>query len=107
MMRFRPNLVVAGGRAVGRGRVAPDPGRRAVFRVGQGLRPLRPDPGDPDDRTAVRRKEPTRTLARHRRWDGETWFGMNLVPDTPGATMRAGDEVEVLDEVDAADGPPR
>lgn len=29
-------------------------------------------------------KEPIRTLARHRRWDGRTWFGIRLVPLTPG-----------------------
>ena len=25
-------------------------------------------------------KEPIRTLAKHRRWDGNTWFGIRLVP---------------------------
>jgi len=54
-----------------------------------------------------RGKEPITTLARHRKWDGATWFGMNLIPDTPGATIRVGDEVRILDEVSAPDGPPR
>ena len=53
-----------------------------------------------DEETAVRGKEPTYTLAQHRRWDGAVWFGMNLVPLTPGATLRVGDEVEVLDSAD-------
>ena len=36
------------------------------------------------------------------------WFGTNLVCDTPGVTIRVGDEVEVLDDVVIpADGPPR
>ena len=60
---------------------------------------------DPD--TASKGKEPIATLARHRRWDGATWFGMNLIPDTPGATIRVGDEVEILESVPAPDGPPR
>ncbi len=60
---------------------------------------------DPD--TAERGKEPIATLARHRRYDGATWFGMNLIPDTPGAILRVGDEVEILHGVDAPDGPPR
>lgn len=29
-------------------------------------------------------KEPIRTLARHRRFDGVTLFGQNLIPDTTG-----------------------
>ncbi|MBN9150088.1 MAG: MOSC domain-containing protein [Micrococcales bacterium] len=44
-------------------------------------------------------KEPIRTLARHRRWDGKTWFGIRLAPVnfTPGsaATIAVGDRVEV------------
>lgn len=47
---------------------------------------------DPD--TQARGKEPLRTLARHRNWDGKVWFGMNLVPDGTG-TIAVGDEVEI------------
>jgi hypothetical protein len=57
--------------------------------------------------TAVKGREPLATLARHRRWDGKTWFGVQLIPDTPGAELAVGDEVEVLDAVDAPDGPIR
>ncbi len=105
MVRFRPNLVVAGEHAW-----SEDGWRRlrvgeAVFRAVKGCdRCAIPTT---DEETAVRRKEPTYTLARHRRWDGATWFGMNLVPETPGATLRVGDEVELLEVVDAPDGPPR
>jgi uncharacterized protein YcbX len=38
---------------------------------------------DPD--TQRTGKEPLRTLARHRRWDGEVWFGIQMVPVTFGA----------------------
>ena len=41
-------------------------------------------------------KEPIRTLARHRKWDGATWFGIRLTPVLPldpGATVRVGDPV--------------
>jgi uncharacterized protein len=47
-----------------------------------------------DLRTA---KEPIRTLARHRKWDGATWFGIRLTPVLPiadGAVLRVGDPVE-------------
>jgi hypothetical protein len=61
-----------------------------------------------DPETAAKGKEPIATLARIRRWDGETWFGMNVIPDSPipGDMLNVGDRVEILDEV-ASDGPPR
>ena len=43
-------------------------------------------------------KEPIRTLARHRKWDGATWFGIRLTPVLPlaaGASISVGDEVVV------------
>jgi uncharacterized protein YcbX len=105
MMRFRPNVVVDGGSAW-----AEDGWRRlrigdAVFRAVKGCDRCVMTLIDPD--TAKKGREPIRTLARHRRWDGKTWFAMNLIPDTPGATIAVGDEVEILDAVDAPDGPPR
>lgn len=36
--------------------------------------------------------EPIRTLARHRRWDGATWFAAQLVPEVVGE-VRVGDQV--------------
>ena len=105
MLRFRPNVVVAGGRAW-----EEDGWRRirigaAVFRVVKGCDRCTMTMTDPD--SAARGKEPIATLARHRRWDGEVWFGMNIVPDTPGVEIAVGDEVEVLESVPAPDGPPR
>jgi uncharacterized protein len=105
VVRYRPNLVVAGSEPW-----AEDGWRRvrvgeAEFRLVKGCdRCAIPTT---DEQTAVRRKEPTYTLAQHRRWDGAVWFGMDLVPLTPGATLHVGDDVEVLDEVPAPDGPPR
>jgi uncharacterized protein YcbX len=105
MVRFRPNLVVRGGVAW-----AEDGWRRlrigaAELRVVKGCdRCAIPAT---DEETAERGKEPTYSLARHRRWDGAVWFGMNLVPLTPGATLHVGDEVEVLDQKAATNGPPR
>ncbi len=105
MTRFRPNVVVRG---VGPA-WAEDTWRRvriggAEFRVVKGCDRCVFTTIDPD--TAAKGTEPIATLARHRKWDGKTWFGMNLVPDTPGATIRVGDEVEVL-ATEASDGPPR
>jgi len=51
-----------------------------------------------DPETAAKGREPPATLARHRRWDGNVWFGVNLIPDAPraGEVIRAGDPVEAL-----------
>lgn len=45
-----------------------------------------------DPLTRERGKEPIRTLARHRRWDGKTWFGIRIVPLGTG-TISVGDAV--------------
>lgn len=37
-------------------------------------------------------REPIRTLARHRRWDGATWFAVQLIPDGTGV-VHVGDAV--------------
>lgn len=105
VVRFRPNLVVSGLPAW-----AEDGWRRvrigeARFRAVKGCDRCVITTIDPD--TLVRGHEPIATLARHRRWDGKTWFGVNLVPDTPDATIQVGDEVQILDEVLHPDGPLR
>ena len=46
-----------------------------------------------DPATLDRGPEPIRTLARHRKWDGATWFAVQLVPDVAGA-IRLGDHVQ-------------
>jgi uncharacterized protein YcbX len=105
MIRFRPNVVVDG--------TTPweeDGWRRirigaAEFRVVKGCDRCVMTMTDPD--TTERTKEPIATLAKYRRWDGETWFAMNIIPDTPGVEIAVGDEVEVLESVPTPDGPPR
>ncbi|MGH8775638.1 MAG: MOSC domain-containing protein [Jiangellaceae bacterium] len=62
------------------------------FRVAQGCDRCVMTTIDPD--TLAKGKEPIRTLARHRSWDGKVWFGVNLIPDRTG-TIAVGDPVEV------------
>jgi uncharacterized protein YcbX len=105
IIRFRPSVVVRGAQPW-----EEDGWRRirigaTVLRAVKGCDRCVLTLVDPD--TATKGKEPIATLARHRRWDGATWFGMNLIPDTPGATIRVGDDVEILESVPAPDGPPR
>jgi MOSC domain-containing protein len=105
MTRFRPNLVIDGA-----GAWEEDGWRRvrigsALFRAVKGCDRCAMTLTDPD--TAAKGNEPIATLARHRKWDGATWFGMQLVPDNPGVTISVGDEVEILEAVPAPDGPPR
>jgi uncharacterized protein YcbX len=105
MLRFRPNVVVGGAQPW-----AEDGWRRvrigtARFRVVKGCDRCVLTTVDPD--TAARSREPLATLVRTRRWDGLSWFGMQLVPDDPGAALRVGDAVDVTERVDAPDGPPR
>lgn len=104
-LRFRPNLVVSGAEPW-----VDDGWRRvrigtAEFRVVKGCDRCVMTTLDPE--TLANGKEPIATLARHRRWGGATWFGMDLITDTPGATIAVGDQIEVLEAVDAPDGPPR
>jgi len=108
MTRFRPNVVVRGAPAW-----AEDGWRRlrigdVTFRAVKGCDRCVLTMIDPE--TLVKTKEPIATLSRYRRWDGATWFGMNLIPDGLAAgatTLNVGDPVEIIEQVDAPDGPPR
>ena len=91
MERFRPNLVVDGTLEPfeedrwTRVQVGP-----VTFRVVKAVDRCVLTTVDPSTREGG--PEPLRTLARHRRWDGATWFAVQLVPDVRG-TIRQGDEV--------------
>jgi uncharacterized protein len=94
MMRFRPNVVTSGAPAW-----AEDDWRRVrigevLFRNAKGCARCVFTTIDPE--TGTKGREPLATLARHRRWDGGIWFGINLIPDTAG-NIRVGDEVEILE----------
>ena len=92
MQRFRPNVVIDGDvpfaedtwRLIRIGDVRYRFAERCDRCVVTTIDPL----------TLSHGKEPIRTLARHRKWDGKTWFGIRIVPLTEGS-LSAGDEVEV------------
>ena len=89
--RFRPNLVVDGD-------LEPFEEDRwprvhvgaVVFRVAKPVDRCVLTTIDPA--TLERGHEPIRTLAKHRKWDGATWFAVQLVPESVGE-VRVGDEV--------------
>ena len=90
--RFRPNLVVEGAEAF-----AEDDWQRVrigevTFRKAKLVdRCVMTTISLLDLKTS---KEPIRTLARHRQWDGKTWFAVQLIPETTGS-ISVGDDVDV------------
>ncbi|WP_265445989.1 MOSC domain-containing protein [Flexivirga meconopsidis] len=88
--RFRPNVVIDGGepfaedhwQSVQLGSVT----LRAAKSVDRCVMTLI------DPVTLAKGKEPIRTLSRHRRWDGKTWFCHHLIPDGEGE-IAVGDQV--------------
>jgi uncharacterized protein len=91
MNRFRPNFVVRGC-----GPYAEDGWGR--LRIGSvPFRVAEPCPRcaitTVDQETGARGKEPLRTLANYRKFDGEVFFGRNLIQDALGS-VHLGDPVE-------------
>ncbi|MQY37408.1 putative protein YcbX [Streptomyces sp. RB17] len=93
MNRFRPNVVVAGTEAWAEDHWSRISIGEVVFRVAKASGRCVVTTVDQD--TAVRGREPLRTLARHRRVGSRLLFGQNLVPLSRG-TIRVGDPVRVL-----------
>lgn len=90
MIRFRPNVVIDGEAAFA------EDGWPTVrigdidFRTAEVCDRCVMTTIDPE--TQAGGKEPVRTLARHRAWEGKTWFGTRLVPLADGE-LHVGDEV--------------
>lgn len=97
MDRFRPNIVIAGGRAY-------EEDNWTGFRLGSvTFRNAGPCARciltTTDQRTAIRGKEPLRTLAAFRRDPAnptDVNFGINLIHETKRGTVRVGDLVKFL-----------
>lgn len=90
MVRFRPNIVIDGDEPFAEDDwpfVTLGGVRFRVTKVCDRCSMTLIDPA-----TLARGKEPIRSLAKHRRWDGLTWFGVLLAPQSSGA-VAVGDEV--------------
>jgi uncharacterized protein len=94
MLRFRPNVVVAGAaphaedtwRRIRIGGVECDVVKPCARCVVTTIDPATATPGH----------EPLRTLATYRRWDGKVWFGQNVIHRSAGVLV-VGDSVQVLE----------
>lgn len=90
--RFRPNLVFSGG-------TPHEEDDWKEFRLGTvTMRVVKPCSrcATPtiDPETARKGKEPTRTLSTYRTRDSQIYFGMNVIPDSPGV-IHEGDEIRI------------
>ncbi|MCC5474399.1 MOSC domain-containing protein [Streptomyces sp. NPDC059680] len=93
MNRFRPNAVIAGTEAWAEDHWSRISIGEVVFRIAKASGRCVVTTVDQD--TAVRGREPLRTLALHRKAGSRLLFGQNLVPLSRG-TIRVGDPVRVL-----------
>ncbi|WP_268796852.1 MOSC domain-containing protein [Pseudomonas huanghezhanensis] len=96
MLRFRPNLVVEGSEAF-----AEDGWKRIrigemEFRLLKGCSRCILTTIDPATGERTEDREPLTTLKTYREWDGQIWFGQNMVSDGPGV-LEVGMPVEVLE----------
>lgn len=103
IVRFRPNVIVEGGEPFAEDaweniRIGDVTFRKTVLCDRCVMTTIEPT-------TLEGGKEPIRTLARHRRWDGKTWFGIRLTPvgvapssaeTSTAAAIAVGDRVELL-----------
>ena len=95
MLRYRPNLVVAGGSPW-----AEDEWR--VLRIGDVMvRLVKPCARctviTVDQGTGARGREPLRSLKNFREWEGKVYFGQNLVFEGTGR-YRVGEDVRILEK---------
>lgn len=93
MLRFRPNVVIDGEEPFAEDDWPMVRIGDVEFRTAETCDRCVMTTIDPE--TLERGKEPMRTLARHRRWDGKTWFGTRIVPLGDGE-LRVGDAVTPL-----------
>ncbi|GAA4923622.1 uncharacterized protein YcbX [Nonomuraea thailandensis] len=88
--RFRPNFIVDGGEPFAEDSWTSVRIGEIGFRVSELCDRCAATTWDPV--TQAGGKEPLRTLAKHRRWDGASWFGIRLIPGNLGE-LKVGDEV--------------
>lgn len=94
MLRFRPSVVIDGDEPFAEDAWSSVELGQVRFRVSGVCDRCVMTTIDPV--TLARGKEPIRTLSKHRKWDGKTWFGIWLVPVLDASSS---DVIAVGDEV--------
>ncbi|MGK7890321.1 MAG: MOSC domain-containing protein [Leptolyngbyaceae cyanobacterium] len=100
MNRFRPNLVVSGCEAFAEDQWDVIQIGDLSFNVAKAC--SRCSVPTVDQATGIRGKEPIKTLATYRNWDGKIWFGQNLVQignetgEKQEGKLQVGDRVTLL-----------
>ena len=82
MLRFRPNVVIDGDEPFAEDDWPFVELGDVRFRVSEVCDRCVVTTIDPS--TIARGHEPIRALSEHRRWDGKTWFGIRLIPESSG-----------------------
>lgn len=90
VQRFRANVVIDGADAFDEDDWSSVRIGQVPFRVAKAVDRCVMTTIDPV--SLERSKEPIATLAKHRRWEGKTWFAIHLIPDAEGP-IHVGDEV--------------
>ena len=93
MNRFRPNLVVSGCDSFAEDQWTSIHVGNIPFEVAKAC--SRCTIPTVDQATGLRSPEPIKTLATYRRWDGQIWFGQNLIHGALG-TLTVGDRLHVM-----------
>lgn len=97
MNRFRPNLVVSGCDAFAEDQWGTIQIGALTFNVAKAC--SRCTIPTVDQQTGVRGKEPITTLATYRCWDGQIWFGQNLVQMGDEMGTKVAGELQLGDRV--------
>jgi len=92
MNRFRPNLVVRGCNAFAEDQWSSIQINNVTFQVAKSC--ARCTIPTVDQSTGQRNPEPLKTLATYRHWDGQIWFGQNLIHQSLGE-LKVGDRLSV------------
>ena len=97
MNRFRPNFVVEGAEPFAEDKWKKIRIGETVFHI---VKPCERCVIPTIDQTkGVKDKEPLKTLNTYRNFNGKVLFGQNLIAEKPGALLKVGNKIEIIESV--------